>query len=68
MYAAFTDLNSERVNGMGVGPIPLRAMEWYGERYGLSSYDLEEFIWIIKIVDRHFRGVIVPMIMKRSQG
>lgn len=49
---AFFDLDTERYQGFnGPGRIPWSAMVAYAKHYGLFSYEVDDFVQIIKAVD-----------------
>lgn len=53
-FGAFFDLTGDRQSGMGVGPIPYMVLRSYGEAQGLEDEDLEEFIYLLREMDREF--------------
>lgn len=47
-----------RINGMGLGSIPLDKIHWYAnEELGLDYDERTAFIWIMRRVDTHFLNV-----------
>lgn len=66
-HDAFRDLANCRVSGMGgVGPIPFPAIVTYGSYFSLNGNALDDFVWVIMHVDRHYMNVIIPMVRERD--
>jgi hypothetical protein len=57
-FRAFCDLGSERMFGMGVGPIPISAARSYADRYELTDREWELFWGIIRDTDSDFLSVV----------
>lgn len=46
LLRAFRELSTERAIGMGIGPIPFRALEWYCDRYALPAWCIDALLLI----------------------
>lgn len=54
-YAAFSELDTERINGMALGAIPRSKIKDYAEELELDERETEAFIYVISHLDIHFR-------------
>lgn len=51
---SFRDLNTCRQIGMSLGPIPWTAMIQYADRFGLDEDLIDDFIYIMRIMDEAY--------------
>lgn len=48
---AFWELSTERQFGMGIGPIPITAMQAYARHYEMDDEEEFDFVYFIKAMD-----------------
>jgi hypothetical protein len=63
-WTAFNDLSTERQVGMGLGPIPIRATDWYAGRLMLTERETEAFVSIIRNVDVYYLNKVAARTAK----
>ena len=64
----WVELGSNRINAMAIGTIPTSAFEAVARIYQLTNQEFDELLYIIRKVDKHYLGVIYPMIQKRADA
>ena len=51
---AFFELDTERISGYGIFPIPVSRIRSYAARYGYEGELEEEFVYYLRAMDRHY--------------
>ncbi len=63
-WKAFSDLSSDRDVGMGIGPIPWRAIHEWGLRNNIRGDDFERLVLMVRGLD----AVYIEKQAKKSKG
>lgn len=53
-YAAFWNLTTDRPIGMAEGPIPWSSMQRYCAQHGVTGFDFDRFIVLMRMMDNAY--------------
>jgi hypothetical protein len=59
-FDAFWELNTDRPMGMGIGPIPSRAIREYAKDHALSGEPLDDFLGWVRVLDGEYIKRLTP--------